>query len=77
MFPPRGWEQDAPLRDGRAHVGFLRRPFDDAGLRTASIGREHKVLCPPPVRRPAVPRSRSPTSTASRSSTSGRGGRPR
>jgi DNA-binding transcriptional LysR family regulator len=41
------WEQDAPLRDGRAHVGFLRRPFDDTGLRTVPIGREQKVACLP------------------------------
>lgn len=47
VFPLRWWEQDAPLRDGRAHVGFLRRPFDDAGLRTVPIGRERKVLCLP------------------------------
>ncbi|MBZ4319862.1 LysR family transcriptional regulator [Streptomyces huiliensis] len=47
VFPLRWWEQDAPLRDGRAHVGFLRRPFDDAGLRTVPIGRERKVACLP------------------------------
>lgn len=41
------WEQDAPLRDGRADVGFLRRPFDDAGLVVASIGSERKVACLP------------------------------
>lgn len=41
------WEQDAPLRDGRADVGFLRRPFDDAGLRTVPIGSEPKVACLP------------------------------
>jgi DNA-binding transcriptional LysR family regulator len=39
------WEQDAPFRDGRADVGFLRRPFDDAGLRTVPVGREPKVAC--------------------------------
>jgi DNA-binding transcriptional LysR family regulator len=43
----RWWEQDAPLRDGRADVGFLRRPFDDSGLRTIPIGEEHKVACLP------------------------------
>lgn len=43
----RWWEQDAPLRDGRADVGYLRRPFDDAGLRTVSIGHEPKVACLP------------------------------
>ncbi|MEU7204060.1 LysR family transcriptional regulator [Streptomyces sp. NPDC045470] len=47
VFPLRWWEQDAPLRDGRAHVGFLRRPFDDAGLRTVPIGQETKVACLP------------------------------
>jgi DNA-binding transcriptional LysR family regulator len=41
------WEQDAPLRDGRADVGFLRRPFDDEGLRTIPIGHEPKVACLP------------------------------
>ena len=29
------WDQDGPLRDGRAHVGYLRRPFDDTGLRVS------------------------------------------
>jgi DNA-binding transcriptional LysR family regulator len=47
LVPLRWWEQDAPLRDGRADVGFLRRPFEDAGLRTISIGSEHKVACLP------------------------------
>ncbi|MEU8685919.1 LysR family transcriptional regulator [Streptomyces sp. NPDC048611] len=47
VFPLRWWEQDTPLRDGRAHVGYLRRPFDDAGLRTVPIGRESKVACLP------------------------------
>jgi len=41
------WEQDAPLRDGRADVGYLRHPFDDTGLRTVPIGREPKVACLP------------------------------
>jgi DNA-binding transcriptional LysR family regulator len=41
----RWWEQDAPLRDGRADVGFLRRPFDETGLRTIPIGHEPKVAC--------------------------------
>ncbi|WAB81754.1 LysR family transcriptional regulator [Microcella daejeonensis] len=41
------WEQDAPLRDGRADAGFLRRPFDDGGLDVASIGAERKVACLP------------------------------
>jgi DNA-binding transcriptional LysR family regulator len=41
------WEQDAPLRDGRADVAYLRRPFNDLGLRTIPIGREPKVACLP------------------------------
>lgn len=41
------WEPDAPLRDGRADVGLVRRPFDDAGLRTIPIGSETKVACVP------------------------------
>lgn len=51
VFPLRWWEQDAPLRDGRAHVGYLRRPFDDAGLRTVPIGHETKVACLPVTHR--------------------------
>jgi DNA-binding transcriptional LysR family regulator len=43
----RWWEQDAPLRDGRADVGYLRRPFDDTGLRCVPIGTEPKVACLP------------------------------
>ena len=41
------WEQDAALRDGRADVGYLRRPFDDTGLRTVPVGTESKVACLP------------------------------
>ncbi|WP_328388654.1 LysR family transcriptional regulator [Streptomyces sp. NBC_00400] len=51
VFPLRWWEQDAPLRDGRAHVGHLRRPFDDTGLRTVPIGHEAKVACLPVTHR--------------------------
>ncbi|MFJ7272965.1 LysR family transcriptional regulator [Kitasatospora sp. NPDC098663] len=47
VVPARWWEQDAPLRDGRAQVGYLRRPFDDSGLRTISIGHEPTVACMP------------------------------
>ncbi|MFK0258228.1 LysR family transcriptional regulator [Streptomyces sp. NPDC090445] len=47
VIPLHWWERDAPLRDGRAHVGYLRRPFDDAGLRTIPIGHETKVACLP------------------------------
>ena len=41
------WDQDAPVRDGRADVGYLRRPFDDTGLRTVPIGRDPKIACVP------------------------------
>jgi DNA-binding transcriptional LysR family regulator len=41
------WEQDAPLRDGRIDVGFLRRPFDEAGLAVTPIAREARVACLP------------------------------
>ncbi|MEU6238092.1 LysR family transcriptional regulator [Kitasatospora sp. NPDC047058] len=51
VLPLRWWEQDAPLRDGRAHVGHLRRPFDDTGLRTVPVGRESKVACLPVTHR--------------------------
>lgn len=47
LLPVHWWEQDAPLRDGRAHVGYLRRPFDETGLRTIPIGSEPKVACLP------------------------------
>ena len=41
------WEQDAPLRDGRADVGLLRRPFDGEGLRVVPVGREGREACLP------------------------------
>jgi DNA-binding transcriptional LysR family regulator len=47
LVPARWWEQDAPLRDGRAQVGYLRRPFEDSGLHTIPIGREPRVACVP------------------------------
>ncbi|MFQ6398821.1 LysR family transcriptional regulator [Nocardia sp. KC 131] len=47
VVPTRWWEQDAPLRDGRAQVGYLRRPFDESGLRTIPIGHEPRVACMP------------------------------
>jgi DNA-binding transcriptional LysR family regulator len=47
FLPLLWWEQEVPLRDGRADVGFLRRPFDDTGLRTVPIGREDRVVCLP------------------------------
>ncbi|GAA2332809.1 LysR family transcriptional regulator [Streptomyces cuspidosporus] len=47
VVPARWWEQDAPLRDGRAQVGYLRRPFNDSGLHTIPIGHEPRVACMP------------------------------
>ncbi|MGW4894733.1 LysR family transcriptional regulator [Kitasatospora sp. NPDC004240] len=47
VLPLRWWERDAPLRDGRAQVAYLRRPFDDTGLRILPIGREAKLACLP------------------------------
>ncbi|MEV6414155.1 LysR family transcriptional regulator [Kribbella sp. NPDC051718] len=41
------WDQDAPLRDGRADVGFLRGPFDRTGMEIVPIGRERRVACLP------------------------------
>ncbi|WP_369373194.1 LysR family transcriptional regulator [Streptomyces sp. cg36] len=51
VFPLRWWERDAPLRDGRADVAYLRRPFEDAGLHTVPIGHENKVVCLPVTHR--------------------------
>ncbi|MFG3257185.1 LysR family transcriptional regulator [Streptomyces sp. NPDC048172] len=47
VFPLPWAERDAPLRDGRAHVGHLRRPFDDSGLHTVPVGHDTKVACLP------------------------------
>ncbi|CAM5327399.1 LysR family transcriptional regulator OS=Streptomyces fumanus OX=67302 GN=GCM10018772_20210 PE=3 SV=1 [Streptomyces fumanus] len=47
VVPATWWEQDAPLRDGRAQVAYLWRPFDDSGLRTVPVGREPRVACLP------------------------------
>ncbi|MFF1478952.1 LysR family transcriptional regulator [Streptomyces sp. NPDC058301] len=47
VLPLRWWEREVPLREGRAHVGYLRRPFDDSGLRIVPIGHETKVACLP------------------------------
>ncbi|MFF0410205.1 LysR family transcriptional regulator [Kitasatospora sp. NPDC004745] len=41
------WEQERPLRDGRAHVGYLREPFDTTGLRLLPVGEETRVACLP------------------------------
>ncbi|MBN6054796.1 hypothetical protein JYK22_22865, partial [Nonomuraea sp. RK-328] len=46
-MPSPWWERDAPLRDGRAHVGYLRRQFDESGLRVIPIGHDPKVACLP------------------------------
>ncbi|MBF6171916.1 LysR family transcriptional regulator [Nocardia blacklockiae] len=45
LVPVRWWEQDGPLRDGRAQVGYLRRPFDETGLHLIPIGTEPRVAC--------------------------------
>ena len=47
VVPARWWEPDAPLRDGRAQVGYLRRPFDDSGMHVIPIGHEPRVACMP------------------------------
>lgn len=47
LIPTSWWDREAPLRDGRADVAYLRRPFDDSGLLTIPIGHEHKVACLP------------------------------
>ncbi|MGW3487771.1 LysR family transcriptional regulator [Streptomyces sp. NPDC001054] len=47
VVPAPWWEPDAPLRDGRAQAAYLRRPFDDTGLRTVPIGHERRVACLP------------------------------
>ncbi|MEV8567618.1 LysR family substrate-binding domain-containing protein [Streptomyces sp. NPDC051322] len=47
VVPAPWWEQDAPLRNGRAQVGYLRRPFDESGLHTIAIGHEPRVACMP------------------------------
>ena len=41
------WEPDAPLRDGRAHVGYLRRPFDETGLHVSTVATEPRTVCLP------------------------------
>ncbi|MEV8476377.1 LysR family transcriptional regulator [Streptomyces sp. NPDC051173] len=47
LVPSPWWERDAPLRDGRAQVGYLRRPFDDSGLHIIPIGHEPRIACMP------------------------------
>ncbi|MEV3965747.1 LysR family transcriptional regulator [Nocardia sp. NPDC050193] len=51
LFQLTWWERELPLRDGRADVGYLRRPFDSAGLRTVTVGTEPKVACLPVAHR--------------------------
>ncbi|WP_042393081.1 LysR family transcriptional regulator [Streptacidiphilus carbonis] len=41
------YDQAEALRDGRADIGYLRRPFDGEGLRTVPIGSEPQVACLP------------------------------
>ncbi|WP_040807830.1 LysR family transcriptional regulator [Nocardia concava] len=47
IVPARWWERDTPLRDGRAQIGYLRRPFDDTGMRTIPVGLDPRVACMP------------------------------
>ncbi|MBB5913002.1 DNA-binding transcriptional LysR family regulator [Nocardia transvalensis] len=47
IIPVRWWEQAAPLRDGRAQIGYLRKPFDETGLRIIPIGHDPRVACMP------------------------------
>ncbi|NUP27125.1 MAG: LysR family transcriptional regulator [Nocardia sp.] len=49
------WEREVPLRDGRVDVGYLRRPFDESGLRTVTVGAEPEVACLPVGHRLAGP----------------------
>jgi DNA-binding transcriptional LysR family regulator len=51
LLPLKWWDQDGPLRDGRADVGYLRRPFDDTGLRTVTVGSDTQVACLPATHR--------------------------
>ncbi|WP_052863061.1 LysR family transcriptional regulator [Streptomyces niger] len=55
VVPVRWWEQDAPIRDGRAQVAYIRRPFDEAGLHVIPIGREPRTACMPATH-PLAPR---------------------
>lgn len=47
VVPVRWWEPDAPLRDGRAQIGYLREPFDESGLQVIPIGHDPRVVCLP------------------------------
>ncbi|MGA6205126.1 LysR family transcriptional regulator [Nocardia testacea] len=54
LFQLKWWEQELPLRDGRADIGYLRRPFDDTGLCTVTVGAEPKIACLPSTHRLAA-----------------------
>lgn len=45
------YEQGEALADGRIDVGYLRRPFDDRGLRAIPIGEESSVVFLPSTHR--------------------------
>lgn len=47
VFQVRWWDQDTPLRDGRADIGYLRRPFDDTGMHVVHIDYEPTVAVLP------------------------------
>ncbi|MGH4031711.1 LysR family transcriptional regulator [Actinomycetota bacterium Odt1-20B] len=47
LVPSHWREREAPLRDGRAQVGYLRRPFDETGLRIIPLGDEPRAACLP------------------------------
>jgi DNA-binding transcriptional LysR family regulator len=47
LFQVDWWDQHTPLRDGRADIGYLRKPFDDTGLHVVPIGREAAVAVLP------------------------------
>ncbi|MFF0609639.1 LysR family transcriptional regulator [Nocardia tengchongensis] len=47
IVPARWWEPDAPLRDGRAQIGYLRKPFDETGMRVVPVGHDPRVACLP------------------------------
>ncbi|MGW4249795.1 LysR family transcriptional regulator, partial [Nocardia sp. NPDC004722] len=47
IVPAQWWEPAAPLHDGRAQIGYLRRPFDDSGLTAIPVGHDPRVACMP------------------------------
>lgn len=47
VVPARWREGDAPLRDGRARIGYLRRPFDESGMRVIPVDIEPRFVCMP------------------------------